>query len=480
MDAESLKLVRALPLFSSLTDDDLHCLKGGEMFEYKEGDLVADMGDAGKYFYVTVEGEISIHRAYDHQDVLMGVSRPGAFFGELFILLETTWMSTARASKPSRLFQMPPDDFWHMLGTCRTVAREVLRAAATRLRNIEGYSHQREKLISLGTMAAGLAHELNNPAAAARRATSHLRETVEALETHTCNLSRKLSPENWQVLLTAEEEAAKLCSICRALSSVEQSDREERLGAWLEANHIAESWKIAPTFASIGLELEELQSLSEKLPPETRNDAFLWFECQLSLRSLLREVEDSTNRVSELVKSMKSYTYMDRGPLQEIDIHEGLSSTLTMLKHKMKNAVLETHFALNLPRIQAYGGELNQVWTNLIDNAIHAVKGTGRISVTTRSENSHVVVEIQDNGEGIPPEIQNRIFEPFFSTKGVGSGTGLGLVISHRIIADRHGGEIEFESERGQTVFRVRLPVRVRSPRALTVEPDGRALSGVR
>lgn len=479
MDAESLKLVRALPLFSNLTDDDLHCLDGGEIFEYKEGDLVADSGDPGRYFYVAVEGEIAIHRAYDHQEVLMGVIKPGAFFGELFILLETTWMSTARATKPSRLFQMPPDDFWRMLGTCRTVSREILRAASTRLRNIEGYSHQREKLISLGTMAAGLAHELNNPAAAARRATSHLRDTVEQLETQTCNLSRKLSPENWQVLLAAEEEAAKLCSICRAMSSVERSDREERLGAWLDANHIAESWKIAPTFASISLEPQELQSLSEKLPAEARTDAFLWLESQLTLHSLLREVEDSTNRVSELVKAMKSYTYMDRGPLQEIDIHEGLSSTLTMLKHKMKNAVLETHFALNLPRIQAYGGELNQVWTNLIDNAIHAVKGTGRITINTRSENSHIVVEIQDNGEGIPPEIQNRIFEPFFSTKGVGSGTGLGLVISHRIVADRHGGEIEFESEHGNTVFRVRLPVHARPSRALTPEPEGRSLSTI-
>jgi signal transduction histidine kinase len=480
MDPESLKLVRALPLFASLTDEDLHCLDGGEIFEYKEGGLVVDTGDPGKYFYVVVQGEIAIHRAYDHQDVLMGVVSPGGFFGEIFILLETAWISTARASKPSRLFQMQPDDFWRMLATCRTVAREVLRATSTRLRNIEGYSHQREKLISLGTMAAGLAHELNNPAAAARRAAAHLRDTVEQLETHTCNLSQKLRPENWQNLLNFEEEAAKLCQISRALSSLERSDREEKLGAWLEANHLADPWKIAPTFASVGLELEELQTIFQKLPPETRNDAFLWLESQLTLRSLLREVEDSTDRVSELVKAMKSYTYMDRGPLQEIDIHEGLSSTLTMLKHKMKNAVLETHFALNLPRIQAYGGELNQVWTNLIDNAIHAVKGTGRISITTRSENSHIVVEIQDNGEGIPHEIQNRIFEPFFSTKGVGSGTGLGLVISHRIVADRHGGEIEFESERGHTVFRVRLPVRVRASHTQQSESGGRSLSGVR
>ena len=456
----TLQQVRSAPLFSKLTDAEMKCLEGGDIIEVPAGTVLVAEGNCYPYFMVVLEGEVRVVHNYDHQEVLMAVVKPGNYLGEITLLLDIPWVSTARIGKPPRFFRLSQDDFWRMLSTCPAVAREILRSSASKMRNFEGYSQQREKLASLGTMAAGLAHELNNPAAAARRAASHLQQTTDKLQALLCPLSKALEHDHWQPLLDASEEASARLAQAPKMDHLERSDRAEKLAPWLESRGVAMAWELAPTFVSAGIDVSWLEGRTGKLPAASHADALGWLEARLKLRMLLGEVEQSTGRIAELVKAVKSYSYMDQSPMQEVDIHEGLESTLTMLGHKLKNATLLRSFDRSIPRIMAHGGELNQVWTNLIDNAIDAVKGTGKICIGTSLEDNHLVVEIVDNGPGIPPEVQSHLFEPFYTTKPIGSGTGLGLIISNRIVADRHGGEIEFESKPGETRFKVRLPVR--------------------
>ena len=462
MNPRELQEVRSTPLFAKLTDEHLGCLDPGEIIEAPVGTLLASEGERTGFFHVLLEGEVRATRTYDRQSILLGINKPGNYLGETMLLLDIPWVATCRVSKPARLFRLNEESFWRMLITCQTVAREIFRSAANRMRNLEGYSQQREKLISLGTMAAGLAHELNNPAAAARRAAAHLQQTTDSVQSYLCQLSKTLEPEHWQYLLNAAQEAS--AQNPPELDHLARSDRAEAIANWLDTQGAAAAWDLAPTFVNAGLDLAWLEELAAKLPPVTHADAIGWLEARLNLKSLVSQVEQSTGRIEKLVKAVKSYSYMDQSPMQEVDIHEGIESTLTMLGHKLKNVTLVRAFDRSLPRIMAYGSELNQVWTNLIDNAIHAVNGTGKICLGTSLEDNQLVVEIVDDGPGIPPEVQAHMFEPFFTTKSVGTGTGLGLIISNRIIGDRHGGEIEFESRPGETRFKVRLPIHRTQP----------------
>ena len=458
MDPTTLLQVRATPLFAGLDSTQLGCIESGEVLTLSGGSVLVSEGERCPFFFVVLEGEVRVVRTYDRQSVLMGVIKPGHFTGEITLLLDIPWTATARVGKPAKLFRLGQEDFWRMLGACRSVARMLFHSAANKMRNMEGYSQQREKLASLGTMAAGLAHELNNPAAAARRAAAHLQATSDQAQILLCKLTRTLAQDHLRHLVSASQDAAERSAKTPALDHLERSDRAEVIAVWLESRGVPAAWELAPTFANAGLDTIWLEGVASKLPPATQADSLGWVESRLNLKSLVGQVEQSTGRIVELVQAVKSYSYMDQSPMQEVDIHEGIESTLTMLGHKLRNVTLVRAFDRSVPRILAYGSELNQVWTNLIDNAIHAVNGAGKICVGTCREDNQLVVEIVDNGPGIPLEVQSHLFEPFFTTKPVGAGTGLGLIISNRIVADRHGGEIEFESSPGETRFKVRLP----------------------
>jgi signal transduction histidine kinase len=464
MDPATLQQIRATPLFAELDDACLDFIERGEIINLPGGTVLVSEGERHPFFFVVLEGEVRLVRSYDRQTVLMGLIKTGHFTGEITLLLDSPWMATARVGKPAKLLRLGQEDFWRMVGACRSVARTLFHSAANKMRNLEGYSQQREKLASLGVMAAGLAHELNNPAAAARRAAAHLQETSDQSQTLLCRLTRTLAADHLQLVVTASQDALERSAQAVALDHLARSDRADAIATWLENHGVPTAWELAPTFANAGLDTPWLEAIAGKLPPDTQADALGWLESRLNLKSLVSQVEQSTGRIVELVQAVKSYSYMDQSPMQEVDIHEGIESTLTMLGHKLKNVTLVRAFDRSLPRLMAYGSELNQVWTNLIDNAIHAVNGTGKICVGTCLEDNQLVVEIVDDGPGIPPEVQTHLFEPFFTTKPVGTGTGLGLIISNRIVADRHGGEIEFESRPGETRFKVRLPFNHKHP----------------
>ncbi len=459
MNEAEFQQVRSTPLFAGLTDEKLGFIQTGQILDAAPGAVIVTEGERNHYFDLILEGEVRVMRTYDRQEILMGVNKAGGYLGEISILLDIPSAATIRVSKPARLFRLSEENFWVMLVSCRVVARQIFRLAAGRMRNVEGYSQQREKLASLGTMAAGLAHELNNPAAAARRAAAHLQETTEKVQALFCQLTRGIGHDQLLLLVAASRDALERLAKAPKLDHLARSDRSEVIAGWLETRGVPLAWELAPTFADAGLDLAWAEQLTGKLPAASHADALGWLEARLTLKSLLTQVEQSTTRIAELVKAVKSYSFMDQSPMQEVDIHEGIESTLTMLGHKLKNVTVVRAFDRTLPRIMAYGSELNQVWTNLIDNAIHAVAGTGKICVGTTREGEQLVVEIVDYGAGIPPEVQAHMFEPFFTTKPVGTGTGLGLIISNRIVADRHGGEIEFESRPGETRFKVRLPL---------------------
>ncbi len=458
---EIKEALRQVPLFAHLADDQLQCLKelGTEIW-LQPGAQIAKQGDPPDGFYIILEGKTEWTRTTEGQSAYAVTLGAGDVFAELILLLDEPYPTSGRAVTPVRLYKLSPPAFWRMLELCPQVWRSILKISAQRSQIHESVTQQQAKLISLGTLSAGLAHELNNPAAAVKRGVQNLEEILQQLPALALKLhQQQLSTQKIAALLELYQQAIAGAKNCSYLDPITRSEAEDTLSDWLDDHNVPNSWKLAPTLVAAGLQAEQLEAILANVTPQFLGDVLQWLEASINAMGLMGEIKTSTARISELIKEMKDYSYMDRAPLHEVDIHEVIKTTLTILKHKLKKGVTVHRDFGNLPKISAYGSQLNQVWTNLIDNAVDATGGKGQIWIRTAQEGDRVLVEITDNGIGIAPEIQPRIFEQFFTTKDVGQGTGLGLDIARRIIVGQHKGDISFDSQPGKTTFVVRLPI---------------------
>ena len=447
-------------LFPTLAEDHLQKLTScGLIIQLKPGEILFKEGETADSFYVVLDGEIKITKQLGTEELVITIHRRGEFTGDLTMLTGGICSATASSIKASRVIKF--DDFKELLKNCPDSIDLFVPALAERSKDLEVRLRQQEKLAALGKLSAGLAHELNNPAAAGRRAAKQLNSAIASLQTQMLSLRGKnFTPQHRQILQELQTKALQNMAQGSQLSPLEQSDLEDSLADWLEDMGISNSWDIASNLVSGGIEQSALEKLAQSMEKDAFKEALIWLEASLNMNSLVEEVEQSTSRISDLVSAIKNYSYMDRGEIQEVDIHEGINSTLKILHHKLKYGVTVTKdYDTNLPKIAARGNKLNQVWTNLIDNAIDAMDGEGELTIRTSVENNCILVEIIDNGSGITSEIQPRIFEPFYTSKDVGKGTGLGLDISRRIIVQEHQGNIRFDSAPGCTNFQVRLPI---------------------
>jgi signal transduction histidine kinase len=461
----SVDELRALFLFEKLTEEQLDWLcRTGHVERWEPGPVYTE-GDPATCFYVLLDGGVVMSRRVGSDDVeVTRTVSPGVYAGAFNAYLgdrvPQVYNGSLRVTTPTRFFVLDAADFAWMMNEWFPMAVHMLEGLIFGTKNTQQAIGQRERLLALGSLSAGLTHELNNPAAAAVRATSALRERVAGMRSKLRMIAAgPYDRAALEALVRLQEDAAERVSKAPALSPMEASDREDQLGDWLESHGISGGWEIAANFVQAGLDIDWLEQVAATVGGQTCEGAMRWLNYTVETELLMNEIEDSTNRISVLVGAARQYSQLDRAPYRVIDVHELLDSTLLMLGRKLDGITVVKDYDRSLPEIPVYAAELNQVWTNLIDNAVQAMGGRGTLTVRTALDRDQLLVEIGDTGPGVPPEIRERIFEPFFTTKPVGEGTGLGLDISWRVIVNKHHGDLQVESVPGDTRFRVHLPL---------------------
>jgi signal transduction histidine kinase len=459
----TLDEVRRVPLFADLSEEDLEQLyQMAKMISIHPGELVFEEGSPGDALYVVLDGELEVSKRQSGQDVVLAVRRAGEFIGEMSLLEQAPRSASVRTLRESRLLMINRAAFETLLSCSPSAHLTMLRTVTSRLRSTESMLLQSEKMAALGTLAAGLAHELNNPAAAIRRSAAQLHDALNDWERLATDLSALTDPHQIEIVNALQEETVKRTAAPALSDPLSLSDRESELQEWLEDHGVEQAWEFTPVLVSLGWDTDDLEQLTEHFSTAELAVVVRWLAAGTSVKGLLEEVVKSAEEISEIVKAVKTYSYLDQAPIQEVDIRESLENTLVILRPKITAGISITRdYADDVPRVEAYGSELNQAWTNIFNNAIDAMQGQGELLLRTYTIDNDVAVEIIDNGPGIPPEEQPRIFEPFFTTKAPGVGTGLGLHIAYNIIVHKHHGQIQVASKPGETCFRVVLPVQL-------------------